>query len=65
VGDRDLTGVGYAGFDGIVLERATPEVWVPIEFEGEIGLAEVRAVPYPMPWYRVPIVLSLRGVGIM
>ena len=67
VGDYDLKGVGYTRFDGLVLERTSPTRWVEIEFErgGVVAVAEIRAIPYPMPWHRMPMMISLFGVGVI
>jgi signal transduction histidine kinase/CheY-like chemotaxis protein len=67
VGDYDLKGVGYTRFDGLVLERTSATKWVEIEFErdGVVAVAEIRAIPYPMPWHRMPLMVSLFGVGVI
>ena len=67
VGDYDLKGVGYTRFDGLVLERTSGARRVEIEFErdGVVAVAEIRAIPYPMPWHRMPMMISLFGVGVI
>ena len=67
VGDYDLKGVGYARFDGLVLERISATRWVEIEFErdGVVAVTKIRAIPYPMPWHRMPMMVSLFGVGLI
>lgn len=67
VGDRDLSGVGYAEFDGLLLERTGPARWVEVEYErgGERRVGELRAIPYPLPWHRTPMIVSLFCVGLV
>jgi signal transduction histidine kinase/CheY-like chemotaxis protein len=67
VGEVDLAGVGHVGFDAIALEQAGTGLVAPIVYErdGERRGGELRMLPYPVPWFRIPMVLGLAGVGVL
>jgi hypothetical protein len=61
VGNRDLRGVGYAGFYAAVLAEAGSGLSVPVELE-HAGVRTVIALPLsraPLSWYRIPGLLAL------
>ncbi|MBW2291440.1 MAG: hypothetical protein JRG94_03920 [Deltaproteobacteria bacterium] len=74
VGDTDLRGVGYIGFDAIALDEAGLALSTPllIERDGVPRTVTLEMLPSGFPWYRVlPIVcwvlvsilILLRGKG--
>lgn len=67
IGDVDLRGVGYAGFDAITLEQAGLGLIVPLIFErgGERHVLQLRMSQYAQPWFRVPFLLSFVLVGLL
>lgn len=67
IGDRDLQGVGYIGFDAIGLARTTPGHPVPLEFErdGERHVVPLEARPHPQRWARLPILLLIPAVCVL
>lgn len=66
VGDVDLAGYGYLGFDAIVVEQAGLAARAPLVYErdGERQTIELQLVPYPQPYMRVPFLLSLAMMGL-
>ncbi len=60
VGDRDLAGAGYIGFDAIGLAvagtRGAPVVY---ERDGVRRTGELRAEPHLHPWTRIPTMLLM------
>lgn len=67
VGDRDLRGVGYLGFDALALAETGSRKEAPLVFEREGERHEsVLATTSPdLPWARIPLALSLVGVGLL
>lgn len=66
-GSTDLRGVGYAGFYGVVLEQAGPDLVVPIELErsGERTVVELRLSRAPVPWVRIPGLLAIAATAVI
>lgn len=61
IGDVDLRGVGYIGFDAIALEQAGTQLVAPLVYgrDGETHEVEMRMVPYQRPWHRLPGAIGL------
>jgi signal transduction histidine kinase len=67
VGDRDLRGAGYVGFQAIGLSLTWPGHPVPLVFErdGVQHRVELEARPHPQPWTRIPILLLVPIVSVL
>jgi signal transduction histidine kinase len=67
VGDRDLAGVGYIGFEAIALSLTTPGHPVPLVIErgGERHTLALEARPHPQRWARVPILLLIPALCVL
>ncbi len=67
IGDTDLRGAGYIGFDAHALHEAGAAGAAPLVFERtgqrrEMSLAMQRPA---LPWYRVPFLLSFVAVALL
>lgn len=67
IGDRDLRGVGYIGFQAIGLARTTPGSPVELVFEhrGERRTGELVARPHPHPWSRIAVLLMMATLSTL
>jgi signal transduction histidine kinase len=67
LGDRDLRGVGYLGFDAIGLARTTPghPVEIVVERRGERRSLRIEARPHAQRWSRIPILLLIPTVCVL
>jgi hypothetical protein len=67
LGERDLSGVGYVGFQAIGLARTRPGQPAPLVFEraGERRNIAVEARPHVNPWSRVPLLLLIPSVCVL
>jgi signal transduction histidine kinase/CheY-like chemotaxis protein len=65
VGDSDLRGIGYLGFDAIVVEEAGVAAHTSLVYErdGIRHTTDLELIPYPEPWMRVPFLLGAAIVG--
>jgi signal transduction histidine kinase len=65
VGDVDLRGYGYFGFDAVVVEQAGLSLRTPLLYErdGVRGATELELLPYPQPFARIPFLLGAAVVG--
>jgi signal transduction histidine kinase len=61
VGDVDLRGVGFIGFDAIAYEQAGSEMAAPLVYErsGQRRRAVIRPVPHFIPWFKIPAQLLM------
>jgi signal transduction histidine kinase/CheY-like chemotaxis protein len=59
IGERDLRGAGYVGFQALGLARTTPGRPVPLVFEreGVRSVVALEARPHAQPWSRVPLLV--------
>jgi signal transduction histidine kinase/CheY-like chemotaxis protein len=67
LGERDLAGVGYVGFQAIGLARTRPGQPVPLVFEraGELRTVAFEARPHVHPWSRLPLLLSIPAFCVL
>jgi signal transduction histidine kinase len=67
VGTADLRGVGHVGFDAIALEQAGAALETELEYErdGRRQTVPLRMLPYPLPWFRIPLLLSFVAAGVL
>jgi class 3 adenylate cyclase len=67
VGEVDLRGVGYIGFAAHALAEAGPDLSVPIAFEsgGETRRVELRLSTPPVPWFRIPVLLTYAVTALL
>jgi signal transduction histidine kinase len=67
LGERDLSGVGYVGFQAIGLARTRPGQPVPLLFEraGERRSVALEARPHVHPWSRLPLLLLIPTVCVL
>jgi signal transduction histidine kinase len=67
LGERDLSGVGYVGFQAIGLARTRPGHPAPLVFERagqRLGVA-LEARPHVQPWSRLPLLLLIPSVCVL
>ncbi len=73
IGDRllrvegmDLRGVGHIGFDAIAIHEAGPDgrFEVQLERDGAVHSAIVSLARAPVPWARIPVLLSTACLAI-
>ena len=67
IGDRDLKGAGYFGFDAIAFEAAGTSLELPLVFEraGERCETTLRMRPSESPWARVGFSLSFAAIAVL
>lgn len=67
VGDVDLRGVGYIGFDAIALEQAGTALRTPLVFEreGERHQIDLLMSAHTIPWFRLPSIVFLLGTALL
>src|SRR5262245_23894702 len=67
LGERDLRGVGYVGFQAIGLARTKPGRPAPLVFEraGERRTVALEARPHVHPWSRLPLLLLIPLVSVL
>ena len=67
LGERDLSGVGYVGFQAIGLARTRPGHPAPLVFEraGERLRVALEARPHVQPWTRLPLLLLIPFVCVL
>jgi len=67
LGERDLRGVGYVGFQAIGLARTQPGQPAPLVFEraGERRTVALEARPHVRPWSRLPLLLLMPTVCVL
>src|SRR5262245_24729799 len=67
LGERDLRGVGYVGFQAIGLARTQPGQPAPLVFEraGERRTVALEARPHVRPWSRLPLLLLIPTVCVL
>jgi signal transduction histidine kinase/CheY-like chemotaxis protein len=67
LGERDLRGVGYVGFQAIGLARTRPGQPAPLAFEraGERRSIAIEARPHVHPWSRLPLLLLVPLVAAL
>jgi signal transduction histidine kinase/CheY-like chemotaxis protein len=65
--ERDLSGVGYVGFQAIGLARTPPGHPAPLVFErrGERRSVAIEARPHVHPWSRLPLLLLIPTVCVL
>ncbi len=61
VGDSDLRGAGYMGFEAITMEEAGTSLAALLVYErnGERRTTTLRLLQYERPWHRIPVILAL------
>ncbi len=66
LGDRDLRGQGYIGFQAIGLARTQPGNPAPLVFERDGVRREItiESRPHPLPFSRVPLLLLMVGMSV-
>lgn len=64
VGDADLHGVGFLGFDALALEAAGADLSATLRYErdGEVRETQLVARPHPWAWFRIPTLVVVAGV---
>lgn len=64
VGDSDLAGAGFLGFDALALEAAGADLRTTLRFErdGVVRESELVARPHPWAWFRIPTLVVVVGV---
>lgn len=64
-GKRDLRGVGNIAFDAITIAEAGSTGVVRIEYERAdvIDSIDLRLVPLPVPWMRIPMLIAFAGTA--
>jgi class 3 adenylate cyclase len=67
IGDTDLTGVGYFGFDAIAFDVAGSGLEAPLAFEraGEPQQITLTLRPSTAPWARIPLSLSFVAIAVI
>ena len=74
IGDRmlqiegvDLRGVGHIGFDAIAIHEAGPDghFEMQLERDGAVRSAAATLAPSPVPWVRIPVMLTTAIVAIL
>ena len=67
VGDSDLRGTGYVGFDALALAAAGARGQAPLVFErlGQRSTIQLAMQRSAMPWYRVPFLLAFVSVAAL
>jgi signal transduction histidine kinase len=67
LGERDLRGVGYVGFQAIGLARTRPGQPTTLVFEraGERQRVALEARPHVQPWSRLPLLLLIPVVCVL
>jgi signal transduction histidine kinase/CheY-like chemotaxis protein len=67
LGERDLSGVGYVGFQAIGLSRTRPGKPAPLVFEraGERRSVAIEARPHVHPWSRLPLLVLIPSVCVL
>lgn len=66
VGETDLRGMGDIGFVGYAVENAGKDLRVPllIERNGKRRQMQLELTPFPVPWFRIPVVLGLVALAV-
>jgi class 3 adenylate cyclase len=67
IGDTDLAGIGYFGFDAIAFDVAGTGLEAPLTFErdGERRQLTLTLRPSAAPWARVPLTLSFVAIAVI
>ncbi len=67
VGDTDLRGAGYLGFDARALAALGDDGAAPLVFErgGTEHATVIRARPHAHPWFRLPTLLGFGLVAVL
>jgi S1-C subfamily serine protease len=67
VGDAELRGVGFIGFDALAIEQAGGESSVRVRYarEGQVNETDLALVATRVPWARIPPLLAVAIVATL